>query len=461
MKSFLVTILFFAVAVCGTTVFGAKSLEAGNWNDLPKNGLVYVWSPKMPLSMLGIETIEKVAESLGLPLQLRVDPRISDEEIAYTMEYSGLPPQYFVRADSPELEAWGMRIHYPALFYIADGKIPVDPLHGYRGEIGYREWLAKVLTGDIEGKDPSYPFPYPSATPVTAQIQKITKSPQHFGYFDKPVWGTRWMSVHHDRKASLFFHLDTGQLVPLEYKNDTYVTPHDHLYTTFWAKGGTVGIMETREFLRKAENPDYVPTPLFVDRTLEVMYQSVGTLRMGKIHSDYRVLTGGIGGKLTFRDYRITHRQGDTPPRVEPLRPTGVACWKTHGALSVGLPMLSKDGLKISGVTSFPTHSLVLELNSTDPEICREVVRFSEKVSKAAISFDGDSMAFSRGESVMIYTFSTGRFLKVSGFQEAIGQNGEPVYPEFLEDGSLITPFSGNDLFFVEFTVPNDPAVRF
>ena len=66
-------------------------------------GLIYVWSPGMPLSVRGISEIRRVANDLNLPLKIVVDPIIESERIEKEVKDSRLDLSTTDRVESFEL----------------------------------------------------------------------------------------------------------------------------------------------------------------------------------------------------------------------------------------------------------------------------------------------------------------------------------------------------------------------
>ena len=420
-------------------------------------GLIYVWSPKMPLSISGLPEIRAAALELGLPLAEVLDPGLSSKEVAEAR--ARIPGVRVGR--SFDLDYRGAFLHFPSVLVHEQGSVRGAPILGRLGREGWKSAIAHRL----QESDASLPFAESwvprTGTRALIRIRKVSRLPRRFGYFDKPVWGTRWLGVHIDWGESSFYNLDTGALVPLGYTNDTYVTPGDHLYTTFWATpgmegGGVLGWMETAGFLKKADDPAFSPPPLLLDATINADYQSVGTLRRETGASQYRVITGGFRNTLSFRDYRIQHRTANSAPQVEPLGGTGLLCRQSLGGGEFATPMLSKDGQEL-GVTSIesPPTSRVMRIDAANPERCAVAVAFPSLTSKLAFSFDRRSIAFRADGAAWLFRRDSSQLLRLDGFAAALGP-GQPQFPEFREDGSLLAPYleDSGAMDIIEFTVP-------
>lgn len=116
-------------------------------------GVVYAWSPGMPLSISGIREMRAAAKELGVPVFGVLDPE-ADAAIAETeAKRAGLPSTDLRRIDSLELLNRGVHVHYPGIVLFAGGKIVGPRLPGHATAAEYREFLERHLPR----KDPKPP----------------------------------------------------------------------------------------------------------------------------------------------------------------------------------------------------------------------------------------------------------------------------------------------------------------
>jgi hypothetical protein len=97
-----------------------------------KTGLIYSWSPHMPLSAQSLAAVQKAARSLKVPLTLVLDPSADGRvatKFARSLEF---PPQSTVRMQSLELLHRGMGEHYPSLLVYQKGEVLGRAFPGYK-----------------------------------------------------------------------------------------------------------------------------------------------------------------------------------------------------------------------------------------------------------------------------------------------------------------------------------------
>src|SRR5262249_37140645 len=108
-------------------------------------GLIYVWSPHMPDSVRGIETVTAGAQALDLPLEVWRDPRAT----------SGVGPAAHARV----LWEHGLHTHYPALFVYRDRHIVGSAVFGIKSEEKYTRIVESILNGPEPAAPSAQPAP--------------------------------------------------------------------------------------------------------------------------------------------------------------------------------------------------------------------------------------------------------------------------------------------------------------
>ena len=129
-KNFLALIL---VVVCSSVAFAGKRRPLFTDNSFARllalsqayqtQGVIYTWSPRMNLSLLGIAELQTICKELKLNLIILLDPNISDEEanrVQKPFDESSLPS---FRLYSQRLVEMGVLIHYPCIIIYKNGKI--------------------------------------------------------------------------------------------------------------------------------------------------------------------------------------------------------------------------------------------------------------------------------------------------------------------------------------------------
>lgn len=153
MKTFLVSIsILFLAFNCGaqsTTVrplFKDTQLKEllANSQEKSLNRLIYVWSPRMPLSILGVEELSQIAYKFSLPLTVLVDPAAVESEIISSARGNPLLKNSS-RLDSATLVSMSMSIHYPSLVLIKNGKLLRPSRPGYDEPERVEDYLMRRL----------------------------------------------------------------------------------------------------------------------------------------------------------------------------------------------------------------------------------------------------------------------------------------------------------------------------
>jgi hypothetical protein len=113
------------------TVFTDQMLQTA----LNKNaaGMIYAWSPHMPLSVQGYPEAEKLAKKLGLAFVPVLDPE-ADLPAARSFSQAQHFDNGLKRNASIELLERGMNLHYPSIVLFSKGEIKGGMLPGYWDE---------------------------------------------------------------------------------------------------------------------------------------------------------------------------------------------------------------------------------------------------------------------------------------------------------------------------------------
>jgi hypothetical protein len=112
-------------------------------------GLIYVWSPHMPLSADGIDSVRDAAQTRGLPVTVLLDPQSNRAFAARVAQERGFPPEVLRAADSVELTFHDVLVHAPTVQVYAQGRLRGSPYPGYHSADEYGAHIDRVLvTGD-------------------------------------------------------------------------------------------------------------------------------------------------------------------------------------------------------------------------------------------------------------------------------------------------------------------------
>jgi hypothetical protein len=108
-------------------------------------GVLYLWSPHMPLSVEGYGAIVAAAKTRGLAVEPLLDPA-ADRTFARTEAAARALPAAALRvADSVELQFRELTLHAPSALAYARGRFVGSPLRGFRTAEEYGAYFDREL----------------------------------------------------------------------------------------------------------------------------------------------------------------------------------------------------------------------------------------------------------------------------------------------------------------------------
>lgn len=99
-----------------------------------KKGVIYIWSPNMPLSVTGLDYLLKHAKKMGIHVTAIVDPFTHKKAVSSLIETGKVSKKNAKRLESYELIQRGAMTHYPAFFTYKDGFLSRGPKFGYEDD---------------------------------------------------------------------------------------------------------------------------------------------------------------------------------------------------------------------------------------------------------------------------------------------------------------------------------------
>jgi hypothetical protein len=113
-------------------------------------GVIYLWSPGMPLSLVGLKEAELVAKDLNVSF-LAVSDKDSKRFLVNESGYSGVFKKSLdMPLNSYQLSKKGIYDHFPAMAFFKNGKILKNIIHGYEKKVGVKAYLNSYL--DLKGR---------------------------------------------------------------------------------------------------------------------------------------------------------------------------------------------------------------------------------------------------------------------------------------------------------------------
>lgn len=108
-------------------------------------GVVFVWSPHMPLSIDAYRPLRSAATARGMTVHAVLDPGADRAFARGSLDRGGLPNDALRVADANELRYRDVHLHTPVVLVFAGGRIIGDAWPGYHGEAEYGEFLDRAL----------------------------------------------------------------------------------------------------------------------------------------------------------------------------------------------------------------------------------------------------------------------------------------------------------------------------
>jgi len=118
----------------------ARRLVAGE-----QGGIVFVWSPHMPLSVDAFHTVAEVARRMGLSFTPLRDPMSDAGYAAAVASEAGLPADALRTFTSVELTFRQLGLHAPAVLVYDGGRFAGLAVPGYREAAGFQSAISERL----------------------------------------------------------------------------------------------------------------------------------------------------------------------------------------------------------------------------------------------------------------------------------------------------------------------------
>ncbi|HEY6219439.1 MAG TPA: hypothetical protein VIV65_05250 [Gemmatimonadaceae bacterium] len=404
------------------------------------SGMIYVWSPRMPLSVCGIEEARAAARDLGIRFTALVADADSDEARAAVRN-----PRDRRAMESLELTYRDATIHYPTTLYYRDGQISGTAIPGYKTRSVYvtlgrerfarfwqpfgRERFARLAAPPIShGVVPNFWVDH------QAQISTVStvETPRHVGFFFKPVAGTSLVS-YTSNEGSYLFDLATHQERRIPGNVDPVPSPDGRFITRpglLWYSAAAMAIGDT--------------TPLFRDGALPDEYQTLSILRKTRDTVRYRVITGWRMG-IRYRDYDVALERG----AVKEIIPLGMPTVPCDGRV-FSLPISAKGSTEFGAFDTREKTNHIMRLESNGD--CTDVLDFGFPTGKLSFSYDGSRVAFATSrvnvdaegqltkpeemfyKDALVLFRATNRIVSLSANRPLRSMS----FPEFLPDGRSI-----------------------
>jgi len=399
-------------------------------------GLVYAWTPRMPLSRLGIPHVVRAADELGMELWL-----VSHDELqARAEEESGASPD---ASEPPIVDAIldavldaGVLAHAPALVVIRGEDVLGTAILGYKRPDAY----ASLVSARLAGLDRGYPVePTPYAR--IAQDVPAPQAPNDYevvglpGAYFRWVPYTRLIAYESDGRIYLLDLADRQSRVAPGFV-DFVPTPDGRYFVTPGRSDEGLEFFDAAEVLEAVGGGRGAGVqPIFNDARMRDQYPSVGILQRDGSRTRYRILTSWFEG-LLYRDYDVSVNGSSGASSVRPVGEPVVPC----RGMRLSTPIMAQSGREVAARDESTGTTKVFEM--LEGGTCREVADLGAATSKVAWHADGQKLAFStprrgnaRGEQgIFVFDRRTGTTVRVPASEGASGL----AFPDFLGEESVV-----------------------
>jgi hypothetical protein len=397
-----------------------------------RDGVIYVWSPGMPLSVLGLNEARAAAESLGIAFTAVVAEAQPSELRVLSVDTS-----YLQTLNSFELVYRDATIHYPTAIFYRSGSLLGSAIPGFKRRDTYvafaRDEFAKASRPNVGVSPPtaapSFWIDHKARLSQTRSVETV----RPVGFFFKPI-PTTDLVAYTSSNAAFLFDLGTRREQRIPGTVDPVPTPDGKFLTR---PGLVFHLVPT---LAGGDT-----TPFFVDRELPDEYQTISILKQTRDLVRYRVVTGWRTG-LRYRDYDVTLGPGRKPLHVQPIGAPTVPC----PGRTLALPISAKGSREVGVYDKASGTNRIIEL--ADDGRCIDVLDLGFASGKLSFNYDGGAVAFATSridvdaegfmlqpeeafykDALVLYR-KTGRIVSLSRNRGLRGM----TFPEFLPDGRSI-----------------------
>lgn len=411
-------------------------------------GMVYVWSPRMPLSVNGLAEARAAAGRLGIAFTAVL---AEDDRDAATTPGATQDDQR--RLESLELVYRNSTIHYPTALFYADGHIIDGVYPGYKNRDTYVQYALRQFAGardadgtrdtnesrdllandarsvrlDVDG--PTFWVDHKAVVTTVSRVNTVRR----IGFFFKPITGTNLISYTAGNVA-YFFDIVTGK----EQRVPGYVDPVPTPDGRFLTLPG-LHYFQVAELLRGNQKP------MYSDPELPDEYQTATILSSSRSRIRYRVVTGWNAG-ARFREYDVTLDAKGVPSSISAASAPFVPCKNRL----LTLPIHAKSGAEFGAYDAGMHTNIVLEV--VDESHCALKLDLGFASGKISFSYDGASIAFATSrintdvegplmrpsdsffKDALVLVRKTGRLVRLSDNVNVSGM----TYPEFQKDGTVM-----------------------
>lgn len=390
--------------------------------------IVYLWSPRMPLSRMGVPHAVEAATQLDVHLTL-----VGSEELyEYAEGVAAGRTERLPLAES--MLAAGVLAHAPAIAVLDGDRVLGPAILGYKASAAYAGLVARRLGGRETTEVPEAELqavPPPSDARVRADLEAVGIPGAYFRW----VPGRHAVAYESGQRIYLLDLADGTNLVAPGFV-DFIPTPDGRYFVTPGPGPGGLTFYSADEIFHAARaHRSGTVEPIFVDLRMRDQYPSVGILESDSSRTVYRIMTSWFEG-LVYRDYDVRVDPESGISSVQPVGQPTVPC--VGRALST--PIMSQTGREVAARDEATGTTKIFQM--LDDGTCRDVVDLGVATSKVAWHPSGRRLAFAtprrRGdagtEGIFVYDRDEERVTRVPGSEGA----SRLAFPEWVGEESVI-----------------------
>ncbi len=357
-------------------------------------GVVYIWSPLMPLSRAGIREIEVATRQLGIPLTIIAGSELAPAGTAHGATGGRSFAKHSLGA---EFVAAGATLHFPAILVHRNSRIAGSAILGYKTADTYRMMIANRLRTTRRSS------PAIVARPASARVRIVGQSGEAPWWRDFRVSGRPgpYFRFVPGRNALAFEEGQSIYLLDLEDGRtgrapgfvDFVPSPDGRLFVTPGGRRTGLAFYDAAAVFRAAERGSGQNVePIYNDGAMRDQYPSIGILSAGRVSTGsrtvYRVLTSWYD-RVVFRDYVVIEDgSAGRGLRVQPVGERVAAC-PDH---QVSIPIIAPDGRELAGRDEVAAVTKIFRLY--DDGRCDEALDLGVQTGKVSWNPDGRRLAF-------------------------------------------------------------------
>jgi hypothetical protein len=348
-------------------------------------GIIYFWSPRMPLSRAAIPNIVQAARTLGADLTL-----VGFEELERYAEGGGLDGSESAKQAETILVA-GALTHAPSLV-VHQGRQVVGPaIIGYKEAAAYETMIARRLS-----RPPAWRtlLEKTSLLEVSGVTDLRRASFTDYRAIGVPGAYFRWVpgrqAIAYESAGRIYLmDLADGETSIAPGYVDFVPTPDGRYFVTPGQRNEGLVFYDADEiFEASASGRGGAVRPIFRDDQMRDQYPSVGILAQDESSVRYRVMTSWFEG-LVYRDYEIRDVQRGGPATVRALGAPVVPC----DGMELSTPIMSQDGTEVAARDEASGTTKIFSILPGGR--CEEALALGMPTRKVAWHSSGRKLAFS------------------------------------------------------------------